>query len=74
MAYFLWVKVPSTPGSGKCIAKSKGVHREVESEGSRRQTFGLTNRNRMRRMWVGEAATQVKAQKLHGNSQRRCGR
>ncbi|HQA50398.1 MAG TPA: hypothetical protein PLT89_06815, partial [Syntrophomonadaceae bacterium] len=31
--------------SAKHIAKGKGVHREVESEGSRRQTSGLTNRN-----------------------------
>ena len=29
------------------LAKGKGVHREVESEGSRRQTLGPTNRNRM---------------------------
>jgi hypothetical protein len=32
--------------SAKHIAKGKDVHREVESEGSRRQTSGLTNRNR----------------------------
>ena len=36
------------PDSGKCIAKSKGVHREVESEESWRQSSGLTNRNHMR--------------------------
>ena len=36
------------PGSGKCIAKSKGVHREVESEESFRQSSGLTNRNHIR--------------------------
>ena len=28
------VKVPNPPGSGKDIAESKGVHREMESEGS----------------------------------------
>ena len=33
-ARFLRVKVPNSPGSGKNIAESKGVHREVESEGS----------------------------------------
>ena len=33
------------PDSGKVIANGKGVHREVESEGSRRQTSGLTDRN-----------------------------
>ena len=29
------------------LAKDKGVHREVESEGSLRQTLELTNRNRI---------------------------
>ena len=29
------MKVPNPPGSGKDIAEGKGVHREVESEGSR---------------------------------------
>ena len=33
------------PDSGKVTAKGKGVRRETESEGSRRQTFGLTDRN-----------------------------
>ena len=33
-ARFLRVQVPSLPGSGKDIAEGKGVHREVESEGS----------------------------------------
>ncbi len=36
------------PSSGKCIAKSKGVHCEVESEESWRQSSGLTNRNHIR--------------------------
>ena len=36
------------PSSGKDIAKTKGVHREVESEGRWRQISGLTNRNHMR--------------------------
>ena len=31
--------------SGNYIANSKGVHREVKSEGSWRQTCDLTNRN-----------------------------
>ena len=34
-----------SPNSGNYIAKSKGVHREVKSEGSWRQTSDLTNRN-----------------------------
>ena len=36
------------PGSGKDTAKTKGVHREVESEGRWRQISGLTNRNHIR--------------------------
>jgi hypothetical protein len=39
------VKVLSTTGSGKCIADGKGVHGDVESEGSLRQISGPTNRN-----------------------------
>ena len=39
---------PIRPSSGKDTAKDKGVHREVESEGSRRQISGLTNRNHIR--------------------------
>jgi len=39
------VKVPKPPDSGKATAKGKGVRREAESEGSRRQTSGLTYRN-----------------------------
>ena len=34
-ARFLRVQVPNPPGSGKDVAEGKGVHREVESEGSR---------------------------------------
>ena len=34
-ARFQRVKVSNPPGSGKDIAEGKGVHREVESEGSR---------------------------------------
>ena len=47
--------------SAKHIAKGKGVHREVESEGSRRQTSGLTNRNHMRQYRLGKVAQQTKA-------------
>ena len=42
---FQGVKVPNPPDSGKDIAKSKGVPGNRESEGSRRQITGLTNRN-----------------------------
>ena len=34
-ARFQRVQVPNPPGSGKDIAEGKGVHREVEYEGSR---------------------------------------
>ena len=44
------MKVLSVPDSGKHIAKGKGVHCEVESEGSPRQTLGLTNRNHIRQL------------------------
>ena len=42
-----WKSV-TCPSNGKCIAKSKGVHREVESGESWRQNFGLMNRNHIR--------------------------
>ena len=38
-------KSPNRPDSGKVTANGKGVHREVESEGSRRQTVGPMNKN-----------------------------
>ena len=38
-------KSPNRPDSGKVTAKGKGVHREVESEGSRWQTVGPMNKN-----------------------------
>ncbi len=39
------VQVPNTPLQLEVLAEGKGVHREVESEGSIRQTLGLTDRN-----------------------------
>ena len=42
------MKDPNLPGSGKEIAEGKGVHREAESEGSRRQSLRLMNRNRIK--------------------------
>ena len=42
------MKVPRPPGSGKATAKAKGVRREAESEGRRRQNSGPTNRNHVR--------------------------
>ena len=40
-----------SPNSGNYIAKGKGVHRELESERSRRQTSDLTYRNFIQGIW-----------------------
>jgi len=49
------------------LAKDKGVHREVESEGSRRQISGLRNTNSIRHTRWDELAKQSEVQKkLHG--------
>ncbi|HHY65993.1 MAG TPA: hypothetical protein GX517_02115 [Alicyclobacillus sp.] len=42
------VKVHCRRGSTSLLAKGKGVHCEVESEGSRRQTYGPMNKNLIR--------------------------
>ena len=47
--------------SAKHIAEGKGVHCEVESEGSWRQTSGLTNRNHIRHCKLGKVAIQIEA-------------
>jgi hypothetical protein len=49
------------------LVKSKGVHREVESEGSRRQIFAPRNTNLIRHIRWDETAKQVKVQRLHGH-------
>jgi hypothetical protein len=38
------------------LADDKGVPREEESEGSLKQSSGLTNRNRIRQVWKDEFA------------------
>lgn len=43
--YLSRVEVRVSPNSGNYIAKSKGVHCEVKSEGSQWETSGRTNRN-----------------------------
>lgn len=54
-------KSPSRPNSGKATAEGKGVHREVESEGSLRQTSDPTYRNLIPRlMRVDKSAKQDK--------------
>jgi len=46
----------------------------VESEGSRRQSAGLTNRNRIEAAMLDEGANRLKVQYLHGKHGSRCGR
>lgn len=41
------------PTGGTASQKDKGVHREMKSEGSQRQSAGLTNRNRIRGIKAG---------------------
>jgi hypothetical protein len=50
---YLEVKVLYKPDSGNCQPDGKGVGREAESEGSRRQNAGPTNRNRIRGGYAG---------------------
>lgn len=40
-------KSPKSPNDGNLTAESKGVQGDLGSEGSRRQTFVVTNRNRI---------------------------
>ena len=49
------------------LAKSKGVYREVESEGSRRQSSDPRNTNIIRHSRLDEFAKQNEVPKLHGN-------
>jgi len=51
-------------GAGSCqpLAKSKGVHREVESEGSWRQSSGRRNTKIIRHETQDEFARQNKVQ------------
>ena len=60
------MKVPRAVSSDKPIANGKGVHCEVESERSPRQTFDPTNRNFVRHMQVDKAAKQAEVLKLLG--------
>ena len=47
------------------LAEDKGVHREVESEGSWKQNSALRNTNHIRHNRWDETPTQVKVQRLH---------
>jgi hypothetical protein len=53
-------------GSCQPLAKSKGVHREVESEGSWRQTLEPRNTNCIRHNQQDEVAKQTEVPKLPG--------
>ena len=57
----------SEVGSDQALAQDKGVLREKESEGSRRQTSDLRNTNHIRHFLKGKTADQVKALKLLGS-------
>ena len=58
------MKVPRAVSSDKPIADGKGVHCEMESERSPRQTFDPTNRNFVRHKQADKAASQAEVQKL----------
>ena len=60
------------PVRGSISHNGKGVYREVESEGSRRQNAGLTNRKRIEAVVSGEVANIAKAQYLHKRHGRKC--
>ncbi|WP_057937609.1 hypothetical protein [Algoriphagus resistens] len=49
------------------LAQGKGVHRGVESEGSRRQNSALRNTNLIRHILWDEAASKVEVQRLYGH-------
>lgn len=49
------------------LAQGKGVHCEVESEGSWRQNAAPRNTNLIRHIQWDEAAQQVEVQRLHGH-------
>ena len=48
------------------LAEGKGVYREVESEGSRRQISAPRNTNRIRHNRWDKLARQSEVQRLHG--------
>ena len=49
------------------LAEGKGVHREEESEGSRRQISAPRNTNHIRHIRWDEIAIQIEVQRLHGH-------
>jgi hypothetical protein len=53
--------------SSQPLAEGKGVHCEVESEGSPMQNSDLRNTNKIRHILWDELAIQNDVQKLHGH-------
>ena len=49
------------------LAEGKGVHREVESEGSHRQNSAPRDTNRIRHNRWDEIAKQIEVQRLYGH-------
>ena len=49
------------------LAKGKGVQRELESEGIRRQISAPRNTNRIRHIRWDKIARQIEVQRLHGH-------
>jgi len=67
------VKVPNGGWCHQPLAKDKGVHREVESEGSRRQSPDRKNMNPIRgQRRLGEAASDAEA-RWHPRARAGCG-
>ena len=66
-------KSPTNPTGGIVSHNGKGVHREVESEGSRRQSAGPTNRNRIEATMLDERAYRLKVRYLYGKHGSICG-
>jgi len=70
-----------TPAGGiisRTVAKPclwhKGVRREAESEGSRRQNAALTNRKHIEADTLDKKANHFKVRYLHGKRGRKCAR
>ena len=66
------MQVLCEPDKGNHEPNGKGVRREAESEGSRRQNAGPTNRKRIEAIMPDETAKLVKVQSLYGRRDRRC--
>jgi hypothetical protein len=64
---------PAQTRQGELLAEGKGVHREVESEGSRKQNAGSTNRTAYEASVTDERAKILKVQNLHGSHEGKCG-